>query len=477
MNMVLNYLQYLGYILIFPGFLFCFVAGLLLCGIDRKLVARMQKRVGPPVLQPFYDFFKLCGKETIIPTAASKTTFLAAPIVGFAALVVIQLFIPIRGFTPFAVLGDIADVIVILYLLLIPAIATIMGGAASGSPYAGVGLSREMVTIISCELPLVLVLLAIGKTVGVVGESGCGKSVTSLSLMQLLQRPQGQVVEGEIRLNLGSKAYDVTKAPDSVMQHLRGNYISMIFQEPMTALNPVFRIGDQVDEVLALHNEKGHDEAQIKARTIELLEMVGIANSEGVYKMFPHELSGGMRQRVMIAMALANHPDLLIADEPTTALDVTIQHQILKQMRSLQEEYGTSIIFITHDLGVVAELCDRVVVLYGGLVMEEAEINDLFENPLHPYTMGLLASIPGLTKDKSERLQSIPGSPPDMTKPPKGCPFASRCQFARNICAAECPPFVQVGSRQARCWLLQPDAPAEGNPLHEKLAEAERKAH
>ena len=317
----------------------------------------------------------------------------------------------------------------------------------------------------------------IGKTVGVVGESGCGKSVTSLSLMQLLQRPQGQVVEGEIRLNLGSKAYDVTKAPDSVMQHLRGNYISMIFQEPMTALNPVFRIGDQVDEVLALHNEKGHDEAQIKARTIELLEMVGIANSEGVYKMFPHELSGGMRQRVMIAMALANHPDLLIADEPTTALDVTIQHQILKQMRSLQEEYGTSIIFITHDLGVVAELCDRVVVLYGGLVMEEAEINDLFENPLHPYTMGLLASIPGLTKDKSERLQSIPGSPPDMTKPPKGCPFASRCQFARNICAAECPPFVQVGSRQARCWLLQPDAPAEGNPLHEKLAEAERKAH
>ena len=317
----------------------------------------------------------------------------------------------------------------------------------------------------------------IGKTVGVVGESGCGKSVTSLSLMQLLQRPQGQVVEGEIRLNLGDKAYDVTKTPDSVMQHLRGNFVSMIFQEPMTALNPVFRIGDQVDEVLALHNEKGHDEAQIKARTIELLEMVGIANSEGVYKMFPHELSGGMRQRVMIAMALANHPDLLIADEPTTALDVTIQHQILKQMRSLQEEYGTSIIFITHDLGVVAELCDRVVVLYGGLVMEEAEINDLFENPLHPYTMGLLASIPGLTKDKSERLQSIPGSPPDMTKPPKGCPFASRCQFARNICAAECPPFVQVGSRQARCWLLQPDAPAEGNPLHEKLAEAERKAH
>ena len=318
----------------------------------------------------------------------------------------------------------------------------------------------------------------IGKTVGVVGESGCGKSVTSLSLMQLLQRPQGQIVEGEIRLNLGNdKAYDIAKTPTDKMQGLRGNYISMIFQEPMTSLNPVFRIGAQIEEVIALHEGEGKTKEDIKKRTIEMLEMVGIANSEGVYAMYPHELSGGMRQRVMIAMALANHPDLLIADEPTTALDVTIQHQILKQMRSLQEEYGTSIIFITHDLGVVAELCDRVVVLYGGLVMEEAEINDLFENPLHPYTMGLLASIPGLTKDKSERLQSIPGSPPDMTKPPKGCPFASRCQFARNICAAECPPFVQVGSRQARCWLLQPDAPAEGNPLHEKLAEAERKAH
>ena len=318
----------------------------------------------------------------------------------------------------------------------------------------------------------------IGKTVGVVGESGCGKSVTSLSLMQLLQRPQGQIVEGAIRLNLGNdKAYDIAKTPADKMQGLRGNYISMIFQEPMTSLNPVFRIGAQIDEVIALHEGEGKTKEDIKKRTIEMLETVGIANSNGVYEMYPHELSGGMRQRVMIAMALANHPDLLIADEPTTALDVTIQHQILKQMRSLQEEYGTSIIFITHDLGVVAELCDRVVVLYGGLVMEEAEINDLFENPLHPYTMGLLASIPGLTKDKSERLQSIPGSPPDMTKPPKGCPFASRCQFARNICAAECPPFVQVGSRQARCWLLQPDAPAEGNPLHEKLAEAERKAH
>ena len=215
---------------------------------------------------------------------------------------------------------------------------------------------------------------------------------------------------------------------------------------------------------------------QLKEKTLQLFKDVRIPEAEKRLKSYPHEFSGGMRQRVMIAMALANHPDLLIADEPTTALDVTIQHQILKQMRGLQQEYGTSIIFITHDLGVVAELCDRVVVMYGGLVMEQAEITDLFENPLHPYTMGLLASIPGLNKDKKERLQSIPGSPPDMTKPPKGCPFASRCPYARNICAQECPPFVELGSRSARCWLLQPDAPAEGNPLHDKAAKAKERA-
>ena len=228
----------------------------------------------------------------------------------------------------------------------------------------------------------------IGKTVGVVGESGCGKSVTSLSLMQLLQRPQGQVVEGEIRLNLGSKAYDVTKAPDSVMQHLRGNYISMIFQEPMTALNPVFRIGDQVDEVLALHNEKGHDEAQIKARTIELLEMVGIANSEGVYKMFPHELSGGMRQRVMIAMALACSPKLIIADEPTTALDVTIQAQILDLLRNLKDQINSSIMFITHDLGVIAEMADYVVVMYAGRIVEQGTAEEILHHRPHGLQAG-----------------------------------------------------------------------------------------
>ena len=198
----------------------------------------------------------------------------------------------------------------------------------------------------------------IGKTVGVVGESGCGKSVTSLSLMQLLQRPQGQVVDGAIRLNLGDKAYDVTKVPNEQMQHLRGNFVSMIFQEPMTSLNPVFRIGDQVDEVIALHEGEGKSKEDIKARTIELLEMVGIANSEGVYKMFPHELSGGMRQRVMIAMMLAQHPKLLIADEPTTALDVTVEAQILEIMKEMRKKTNASILMITHNFGIVARIFD-----------------------------------------------------------------------------------------------------------------------
>ena len=283
----------------------------------------------------------------------------------------------------------------------------------------------------------------IGKTVGVVGESGCGKSVTSLSLMQLLQRPQGQVVEGEIRLNLGSKAYDVTKAPDSVMQHLRGNYISMIFQEPMTALNPVFRIGDQVDEVLALHNEKGHDEAQIKARTIELLEMVGIANSEGVYKMFPHELSGGMRQRVMIAMALACSPKLIIADEPTTALDVTIQAQILDLLRNLKDQINSSIMFITHDLGVIAEMADYVVVMYAGRIVEQGTAEEIFAHPAHPYTIGLMASKPVVGR-QVEKLYSIPGKVPNPINMPNYCYFKDRCEMCVDGCQGEYPHMIQL---------------------------------
>ena len=303
----------------------------------------------------------------------------------------------------------------------------------------------------------------IGKTVGVVGESGCGKSVTSLSLMQLLQRPQGQVVEGEIRLNLGSKAYDVTKAPDSVMQHLRGNYISMIFQEPMTALNPVFRIGDQVDEVLALHNEKGHDEAQIKARTIELLEMVGIANSEGVYKMFPHELSGGMRQRVMIAIALACEPKLLIADEPTTALDVTIQAQILELMQDLRKKLGMSIIMITHDLGVVASMCEKIAVMYAGHIVEYGTTDEIFYQPGHEYTKGLINSIPKLNTAEHERLVPIEGTPVDLLNPPAGCPFAPRCKNCMKICLSKMPPRTELSdTHYTYCWLQQKAAFEKG---------------
>ena len=305
-----------------------------------------------------------------------------------------------------------------------------------------------------------------GEILGIVGESGSGKSVTSMSVLRLLA-DTARIKSGKVEF----EGTDLTKVSDRQMREIRGQKIAMVFQDPMSSLNPLIPVGKQVAEMIRVHHPDIKPD-KLKEKTLQLFKDVRIPEAEKRLKAYPHEFSGGMRQRVMIAMALANHPDLLIADEPTTALDVTIQHQILKQMRALQQEYGTSIIFITHDLGVVAELCDRVVVMYGGLVMEPANIYDLFENPLHPYTMGLLASVPGLNKDKNERLQSIPGSPPDMTRPPKGCPFASRCAYARSICAQECPPFVKVGSRSARCWRLQPDAPAEGNPLHEKLAKA-----
>ena len=292
----------------------------------------------------------------------------------------------------------------------------------------------------------------IGKTVGVVGESGCGKSVTSLSLMQLLQRPQGQVVEGEIRLNLGNKAYDVTKTPDSVMQHLRGNIVSMIFQEPMTALNPVFRIGDQLDEVIALHGEKGQTEEQIKEHSIKLLEMVGIANSEGVYKNFPHELSGGMRQRVMIAMALACNPKVIIADEPTTALDVTIQAQILDLLRNLKDRINSSIMLITHDLGVIAEMADYVVVMYAGRVVEKGTAQEIFANPAHPYTIGLMASKPIVGK-KVDRLYSIPGKVPNPVNMPNYCYFKDRCEMALPCCDGEYPCEISLSpTHKVSCY-------------------------
>ena len=285
--------------------------------------------------------------------------------------------------------------------------------------------------------------IPVGKTVGVVGESGCGKSVTSLSLMQLLQRPQGQVVEGAIRLNLGDKAYDVTKAPNEVMQKLRGNYVSMIFQEPMTALNPVFRIGEQVNEVIALHDGEGKSQEEIKERTIHLLEMVGIANSEGVYQMFPHELSGGMRQRIMIAMALACNPRIIIADEPTTALDVTIQAQILDLLRQLKDKINSSIMFITHDLGVIAEMADYVVVMYAGRIVEKGTAEEIFAHPAHPYTIGLMASKPVVGK-KVDKLYSIPGKVPNPINMPDYCYFKDRCEMCVEGCNGEYPHMVQL---------------------------------
>lgn len=300
-----------------------------------------------------------------------------------------------------------------------------------------------------------------GEKLGIVGESGSGKSVSSLGMMQLIPNPPGKITGGEILY----KGRDLVKASEKEMQKIRGNEISMIFQEPMTSLNPIIKCGKQIAESLRLH--RGMDKKEAMTEAVRMMQAVGIANPEVRAHEYPHQMSGGMRQRVMIAMALANKPKLLIADEPTTALDVTIQDQILRQLKELEKEYGTSIIFITHDLGVVAELCDRVVVMYGGLVMEEAMIDDLFEMPGHPYTMGLLASMPDIEQDKSVRLQPIPGSPPDMTNPPKGCPFAPRCPYARSICAVELPDFVEVGERhRTRCFLQYPDAPADAhNPF------------
>lgn len=281
-----------------------------------------------------------------------------------------------------------------------------------------------------------------GKTVGIVGESGCGKSVTSLSLMQLVQRPQGQTVGGEIRFQADGKCYNIAKTPSSVMQGLRGNQISMIFQEPMTSLNPVFRIGDQVDEVIKLHNPSMTKE-QVKARTIEMLQLVGIANCEGVYKMYPHELSGGMRQRICIAIGLACDPKLIIADEPTTALDVTIQAQILDLLRGLKDRINSSIMLITHDLGVIAEMADYVVVMYAGRVVEQGTVQEIFTNPSHPYTIGLMNSKPVVGKE-IDRLYSIPGNVPNPINMPNYCYFKDRCEMCVKQCSGAYPKEVQL---------------------------------
>jgi len=293
-----------------------------------------------------------------------------------------------------------------------------------------------------------------GKTVGVVGESGCGKSVTSLSIMQLLQRPQGQIVGGQIRLKTSEdgKAIDITKTPNSKMQDLRGSVVSMIFQEPMTSLNPVFRIGDQLDEVLLLHNEEKLDKAAIHRRSIGLLDMVGIANSEGVYKMYPHELSGGMRQRVMIAMALACNPRLIIADEPTTALDVTIQAQILDLLRRLKDQINSSIMLITHDLGVIAEMADYVVVMYAGRVVEKGTAEEIFANPAHPYTIGLMASKPVVGRHV-DKLYSIPGKVPNPVNMPNYCYFKDRCEMCVEGCEGAYPCEISLSeTHKVTCY-------------------------
>ena len=291
-----------------------------------------------------------------------------------------------------------------------------------------------------------------GEVLGLVGESGCGKSVTSLSIMRLISKP-GRIDEGEILLN----GENLLNLPEDEMIKVRGNRISMIFQQPQTALNPVFKVGDQLAEVLNVHQDLGRDAGW--KRAVALLKMVGVPDPARRAEAYPHELSGGMAQRVMIAMALACVPELLIADEPTTALDVTIQAQILDLMRDLRREMGTSVILITHDLGVVAEMAERVAVMYAGEIVEQTDVNSLFDQPLHPYTQGLIGSIPVLGEIK-DKLDVIPGSVPNLVNLPPGCRFAPRCQarfkYGLTICADVKPELEEVKpGHYVRCWLYQ----------------------
>ncbi len=300
------------------------------------------------------------------------------------------------------------------------------------------------------------------KIVGVVGESGCGKSVTSLSIMQLVQAPQGQVIGGEIRFNSdeagtdenGNKlAYNLAVMPTQEMYKVRGKDITMIFQEPMTSLNPVFTIGNQLDEVSFTHNPECTKE-DARARSIEMLTKVGIAMPDHVYASYPHELSGGMRQRVMIAMALIGKPKLIIADEPTTALDVTIQAQILELLKTLQKEEGCSVMLITHDLGVIAEMADEVVVMYAGRVIEKGTAEEIFHNPMHPYTIGLQKSKPLITSSSTEPLYSIPGQVPNPINLPDCCYFRNRCEKCIDKCNGEYPPEIKVSDTHfVSCYL------------------------
>lgn len=287
-----------------------------------------------------------------------------------------------------------------------------------------------------------------GEILGIVGESGCGKSVTSLSIMGLVPSPPGKITNGQILF----KGKDLTKFSEKEMRKVRGNDVAMIFQEPMTSLNPLFTIGNQLMEAITLH-KKDWSKKQSKARAIEMLKLVGLPRAEELMKDYPHQLSGGMRQRVMIAMALVCDPKVLIADEPTTALDVTIQAQILKLMRELNERLNTAVILITHDLGVVAETCERVVVMYAGKVVEEGTVDTIFHNPQHPYTKGLIASVPDM-RYKKQRLYSIPGNVPKPGTIKNGCRFAARCESVFGRCTEETPPLYETSdNHKTRCFL------------------------
>ena len=293
-----------------------------------------------------------------------------------------------------------------------------------------------------------------GETLAIVGESGSGKSVTVQTVMKLIPMPPGKIKQGEILY----KNSNLVEYNEKKMQKIRGGEIGMIFQNPMGALNPTMKIGKQIAESILLHQKTGKKEAMAKA--LELLKLVGIPNAEKRIKQYPHQFSGGMRQRVVIAIALACNPDVLIADEPTTALDVTIQAQILDLMNDLKEKLNTSIILITHDLGVVSEVAERVIVMYGGEIMEEAPVKEIFFNPEHPYTWGLMNSMPRVEDNQKKPLISIDGTPPDLLKPPAGCPFAPRCSYAMNICKKEKPPVFKISDNHiCRCWLKHSEAP------------------
>ncbi len=292
-----------------------------------------------------------------------------------------------------------------------------------------------------------------GETLGVVGESGCGKSVTSLSIMRLIPDPPGKILKGS---SITFEDEELLTKSDSAMRKIRGNDISMIFQEPMTSLNPVYTVGDQIMEAIELH--QGLSEKEARQQAIEMLTLVGIPSPEQRIDEYPHQMSGGMRQRVMFAMALSCNPKLLIADEPTTALDVTIQAQILELMKSLKEELGMAIMLITHDLGVIAEMAERVVVMYAGKIVEEGDVFDVFGDPMHPYTEGLINSIPRLDAPKSDRLHVIEGVVPNPLAMPQGCYFNPRCPYAMDICLEEQPDLVQIeDDRQVACWLHSKD--------------------